>query len=177
MEEQSEIQDPRVSARQFLSEALEYHAEDQLFQELSTNGADAVKFVAKEFIDGQTKLFTQRSSEAEHWLERKKGPPRKPVAQIWDRTRTRRPDSATRSHSRRAIHRARLRIAQQTTQRQGDPVRSRGHRHLREKGDAIMHKFMHEERIQKQLASDSIRDLIALVLDLERPVEAREDLS
>jgi hypothetical protein len=30
---------------------------------------------------------------------------------------------------------------------------------------------------RKQLASDSIRDLIALVLDLERPVEAREDLS
>ena len=56
MDEKPEREDPRVSVDALLSEALEYHAEDQIFQELGDT-ADLVKEVAGRFLDGQTQLF------------------------------------------------------------------------------------------------------------------------
>lgn len=243
MEEHPEIQDPRISVDTFLSEALEYHAEDQLFQELGHNGEDAVKYVAKEFLDGQSQLFTQRSSKTEYLLEHKGDLLRSP----WLRY------GIDLELAYRALRRVRLageRYLELDYRSLSQPLSDKATQYVAEvvatfafgfepasmalcracveqilkdalvarkvysrpyldrnafsakwyvdeakkeclltpegkeaaerivkKGNQTMHKFLHEERVRKQLALDSIKDLITIVSELEASADRREDLS
>jgi hypothetical protein len=241
MDEKPERKDPLVSVGTFLSEALEYHAEDQIFQELGGRVADLVKEVARRYLDGQTQVFVQRSSEAESWLDDKE----KLLGNPWLRYGIEL-ELAYRALER--VHVASERYLKLDYGSLSSPLSEKAIRYVAQvvatyafgfepasmalcracleqilkdsfvarkiyrrtyldrndfgatwylkeakknrllsergleagerivrKGNQIMHKFMHEERIQTQLARDSIKDLIAVVLDLER--SSSEDIS